>query len=179
NCYSTWSSEDHRHYRFNTREKQTYDPLPDLEYSRAAIQFKFIRTAARLYALNIFKYNSTAARLYSLNIFKYYHTNVKLPTHILVTVERNKESRTVTYVVEPGDMENDIAMVRHAYHFYKIFRACLSRAFFHNRKAEVAFRLIAIELNFVYEALFTKAVVVHSTRGCIFRAISFTAVSVA
>ncbi|PQQ21594.1 uncharacterized protein Pyn_15037 [Prunus yedoensis var. nudiflora] len=88
-------------------------------------------------------------------------------------------------------MENDLAMVRHAYHFYKIFRGLIvdlifsfherfeSRAFFHDIEAEAAFRLIAIELNFVYEALFTKAVVVHSRRGCIFRAISFTAVSIA
>ncbi|CAL9015316.1 unnamed protein product [Prunus brigantina] len=115
----------------------------------------------------------------------------KLPTHIELTAERSKESRTVTYVAEPGDMENDIAMVRHAYHFYEIFRGLIvdlifsfherfeSRDFFHKREAKDAFRLIAIELNFVYEALFTKAVVVHSTRGCIFRAISFTAVSVA
>ncbi|CAB4275919.1 unnamed protein product [Prunus armeniaca] len=115
----------------------------------------------------------------------------KLPTHIELTAERSKESRTVTYVAEPGDMENDIAMVRHAYHFYKIFRGLIvdlifsfherfeSRAFFQEREAKDAFRLIAIELNFVYEALFTKAVVVHSTQGCIFRAISFTAVSIA
>ncbi|XP_008224917.1 PREDICTED: uncharacterized protein LOC103324616 [Prunus mume] len=115
----------------------------------------------------------------------------KLPTHIELTAERSKESRTVTYVAEAGDMENDIAMVRHAYHFYKIFRGLIvdlifsfherfeSRAFFQEREAKDAFRLIAIELNFVYEALFTKAVVVHSTQGCIFRAISFTAVSIA
>ncbi|BFG27301.1 hypothetical protein CerSpe_135750 [Prunus speciosa] len=115
----------------------------------------------------------------------------KLPTHIELTAERSKDFRTVTYVAEEGDMENDLAMVRHAYHFYKIFRGLIvdlifsfherfeSRAFFHDIKAEAAFRLIAIELNFVYEALFTKAVVVHSRRGCIFRAISFTAVSIA
>ncbi|PQQ05232.1 uncharacterized protein Pyn_22241 [Prunus yedoensis var. nudiflora] len=115
----------------------------------------------------------------------------KLPTHIELTAERSKDFRTVTYVAEKGDMENDLAMVRHAYHFYKIFRGLIvdlifsfherfeSRAFFHDIEAEAAFRLIAIELNFVYEALFTKAVVVHSRRGCIFRAISFTAVSIA
>ncbi|BBH00805.1 Protein of unknown function D [Prunus dulcis] len=115
----------------------------------------------------------------------------KLPTHIELTAERSKESRAVTYDAESDDKENDIATVRHAYHFYKIFRGVIvdlifsfherreSRAFFQKREAKDAFRLIAIELNFVYEALFTKAVVVHSMRGCIFRAISFTAVSIA
>ncbi|CAN6546555.1 unnamed protein product [Malus baccata var. baccata] len=115
----------------------------------------------------------------------------KLPTYIELTAERSKESRTVTYVAEPGDMENNIAVVRHAYHFYEIFRGLIvdlifsfherfeSRAFFHERSAEETFRLIAIELNFMYEALFTKAVVVHSKLGCLFRAISFTAVFIA
>ncbi|KAM1593142.1 hypothetical protein FF1_036849 [Malus domestica] len=114
-----------------------------------------------------------------------------LPTYIELTAERSKESRTVTYVAEPGDMENNIAVVRHAYHFYEIFRGLIvdlifsfherfeSRAFFHERSAEETFRLIAIELNFMYEALFTKAVVVHSKLGCLFRAISFTAVFIA
>ncbi|KAL6282186.1 hypothetical protein ACE6H2_013115 [Prunus campanulata] len=90
----------------------------------------------------------------------------KLPTHTEVTAERSKESRTVTYVAEPDPI----------FSFHERFE---SRALFQDRKAEAAFRLIAIELNFVYEALFTKAVVVHSTRGCIFRAISFIAASIA
>ncbi|KAB2637469.1 hypothetical protein D8674_028003 [Pyrus ussuriensis x Pyrus communis] len=117
--------------------------------------------------------------------------DAKLPTRIELTAERSKESRTVTYVAEEGDMRDNFAVVRHAYHFYEIFRGLIvdlifsfhegfeSRAFFHDRSAEETFRLIAIELNFMYEALFTKAVVVHSKLGCLFRAISFTAVFIA
>ncbi|KAL6201095.1 hypothetical protein ACLB2K_024810 [Fragaria x ananassa] len=115
----------------------------------------------------------------------------KLPTHIELTAERSKESRTTTYVVDVGDMENNIALVRHAFHFFNIFKGLIvdlifsfherfeSREFFHERNAEEAFKLVAIELNFMYEALFTKVVVVHSKWGYVCRAISFSAVCTA
>ncbi|KAM5580063.1 hypothetical protein ABKV19_009682 [Rosa sericea] len=117
--------------------------------------------------------------------------DAQLPTHIELTAERSKESRTITYVIEKGDMENDIAVVRHAHHFFQIFKGLIvdlifsfheryeSRVIFHERNSEEAFKLIAVELNFIYEALFTKVVVVHSKLGYFFRAISFGAVSVA
>ncbi|PQP93047.1 uncharacterized protein Pyn_14328 [Prunus yedoensis var. nudiflora] len=84
-----------------------------------------------------------------------------------------------------------MAVVRHAHHFFQIFKGLIvdlifsfqerqeSRDFFHDRKPEEAFKLIAVELNFLYEALFTKAVVVHSKLGYILRAISFSAIVVA
>ncbi|KAM5588464.1 hypothetical protein ABKV19_006748 [Rosa sericea] len=117
--------------------------------------------------------------------------DAKLPTHIELTAERSKDSRTTTYVVDPGDMEHNIALVRHAFHFFNIFKGLIvdlifsfherfeSRVFFHDRTAEDAFKLVAIELNFIYEALFTKVVVVHSKKGYICRAISFSAVCTA
>ncbi|KAK9924119.1 hypothetical protein M0R45_032506 [Rubus argutus] len=117
--------------------------------------------------------------------------DAQLPTHIELTAERSKESRTLTYVIEKGDMENEIAVVRHAHHFFQIFKGLLvdliftfheryeSRVIFHDRTSEEAFKLISVELNFIYEALFTKVVVVHSKLGYLFRAISFGAVAVA
>ncbi|XP_050382198.1 uncharacterized protein LOC126799118 [Argentina anserina] len=115
----------------------------------------------------------------------------QLPTHIELTAERSKESRTLSYVIEKGDLENDIAVVRHAHHFFQIFKGLIvdlifsfheryeSRVIFHERTSEEAFKLIAVELNFIYEALFTKVVVVHSKLGYFFRAISLGAVSAA
>ncbi|PRQ28693.1 hypothetical protein RchiOBHm_Chr5g0005741 [Rosa chinensis] len=117
--------------------------------------------------------------------------DAKLPTHIELTAERSKDSRTTTYVVDRGDMKHNIALVRHAFHFFNIFKGLIvdlifsfherfeSRVFFHDRTAEDAFKLVAIELNFIYEALFTKVVVVHSKKGYICRAISFSAVCTA
>nr|XP_011460306.1 PREDICTED: uncharacterized protein LOC105350304 [Fragaria vesca subsp. vesca] len=117
--------------------------------------------------------------------------DANLPSHIELTAARSIESRTTTYVVDNGDMENNIALVRHAFHFFNIFKGlildlilsfhdCLeSRVFFHERTADEAFKLVAIELNFMYEALFTKVVVVHSKWGYVCRAISFTAVCTA
>ncbi|BFG15887.1 hypothetical protein CerSpe_021610 [Prunus speciosa] len=115
----------------------------------------------------------------------------ELPTHIELTAERSKEYRTKTYVIEENELESDMAVVRHAHHFFQIFKGLIvdlifsfqerqeSRDFFHDRKPEEAFKLIAVELNFLYEALFTKAVVVHSKLGYILRAISFSAIVVA
>ncbi|PQP92742.1 uncharacterized protein Pyn_17513 [Prunus yedoensis var. nudiflora] len=115
----------------------------------------------------------------------------ELPTHIELTAERSKEFRTKTYMIEANELESDIAVVRHAHHFFQIFKGLIvdlifsfqerqeSRDFFHDRKPEEAFKLIVVELNFLYEALFTKAAVVHSTRGYIFRAISISAIFVA
>ncbi|KAK9936220.1 hypothetical protein M0R45_013072 [Rubus argutus] len=117
--------------------------------------------------------------------------DAKLPTHIELTPERSKESRTTTYVVDEGEMNKDIALVRHAFFFFNIFKGLIvdlifsfherfeSRVFFHNRSPEQAFKIVAIELNFMYEALFTKVVVVHSKRGYLCRAISFSAVCTA
>ncbi|XP_050368250.1 uncharacterized protein LOC126786461 [Argentina anserina] len=117
--------------------------------------------------------------------------DAKLPTHIELTAERSKESRTTTYVVDDGDMKDNVPLVRHAFHFFNIFKGLIvdlifsfherfeSRVFFHERTAEEAFKLVAIELNFMYEALFTKVVVVHSKWGYICRAISFSAVCTA
>lgn len=94
-------------------------------------------------------------------------------------------------MIEANELESDIAVVRHAYHFFQIFMGLIvdlifnfqehqeSRHFFSDRKPEEAFKLFMVELNFLYEALFTKAAVVHSKLRYIFRAISISAIFVA
>uniref|UniRef100_A0A2N9GLS5 DUF4220 domain-containing protein n=1 Tax=Fagus sylvatica TaxID=28930 RepID=A0A2N9GLS5_FAGSY len=54
-----------------------------------------------------------------------------------------------------------------------------SRDFFQCRTAEEALKIIELELNFIYEALYTKVVVVHNRVGYIFRFLSTASVVVA
>ncbi|KAM1512836.1 hypothetical protein ACFX1Z_024350 [Malus domestica] len=115
----------------------------------------------------------------------------QLPTHIELTAERSKESRTVTYVIGKDELDSDIAVVKHAHYFYQIFKGLIvdlifsfherqeSRAVFLERTPKEAFKLIAVELNFMYEALFTKAAVVHTKPAYILRVVSFSAIVIA
>lgn len=111
----------------------------------------------------------------------------KLPTRIEMIAEPNKEFKTTLYAADEVDLD-DVAVVRHAYHFFEIFRGLIvdlifsfrerheSRVFFHQRTSEDAFRVLAVELNFIYEVLYTKVVVVHSKIGYSVRFISWCAV---
>ncbi|XP_068304331.1 uncharacterized protein [Pyrus communis] len=115
----------------------------------------------------------------------------QLPTHMEVTAERSKESRTVTYVIGKDELDSDIAVVKHARYFYQIFKGLIvdlifsfherqeSRAVFHERTPKEAFKLIAAELNFMYEAFVTKAAVVHTKPAYILRVVSFSEIVVA
>ncbi|PIA57890.1 hypothetical protein AQUCO_00500066v1 [Aquilegia coerulea] len=72
---------------------------------------------------------------------------------------------------------DDTKMVQSAYEFFQTFKGLIvdlifsfhdrnkSRDFFLQRNTEDAFTVIAIELNFMYEVLYTKAVVIHSWFG--------------
>ncbi|PON80048.1 hypothetical protein PanWU01x14_004980 [Parasponia andersonii] len=86
---------------------------------------------------------------------------------------------------------DEIAVVQHAYHFFGIFKCLLadlvfslfdrreSEAYFGERTSEDALRVISVELNFFYQVLYTKVVVVRSKMGYIFRFMSSSAVFVA
>lgn len=112
----------------------------------------------------------------------------KLPTRIDMIPEPAKESMTVINLDKVG--LDDIEVVQHAYHFFEIFKGLIvdlifsfreryeSRLFFHKRTSVDAFRVISVELNFIYDVLYTKVVVVHSKVGYIFRSVSFSAVLV-
>jgi hypothetical protein len=78
--------------------------------------------------------------------------------------------------------------VKHAYHFFRIFQGLIvdiifsfqereeSRLFFQKRDSEDAFKVLAIELNFFYELLYTKVIVLYSMLGYSARCISWCAV---
>ncbi|OWM77547.1 hypothetical protein CDL15_Pgr016945 [Punica granatum] len=75
-----------------------------------------------------------------------------------------------------------------SYNYFKVFQGLIvdlylawskrrqSRKFFRSTTAEYALRVILTELNFMYEVLYTKVVVVRSKLGYLLRAISFSIV---
>ncbi|KAK0599263.1 hypothetical protein LWI29_003719 [Acer saccharum] len=110
-----------------------------------------------------------------------------LPTTIILKVEHSGEKSNTSPIAE-GERLNDVQVVHYAYHYFKIFKGLIvdlifsfqerneSRNFFHNLIAEDALRVIEVELNFIYEALYTKVQVVHSKLGYFTRFISFALV---
>ncbi|PRQ48506.1 hypothetical protein RchiOBHm_Chr2g0111471 [Rosa chinensis] len=116
-----------------------------------------------------------------------------LPIHIHTETGRGPESKSETYPEEEagGDKIDNIVVVRLAHEFFKISMGLIidivldfhqrkqSRAYFDKRTSEAAYTLIATELNFMYEALYTKAYVVHYVWGYVLRAISFGTVCIA
>lgn len=112
----------------------------------------------------------------------------KLPTRIEMIPEPAKDDSNIT----SSDKEklDNVSVVQHAHRFFEIFKGLIvdlifsfherheSRLFFCERTPEEAFNLISVELNFMYEVLYTKVAVVHSRKGYIFRFISFSAVLV-
>ncbi|XP_059436567.1 uncharacterized protein LOC132169564 [Corylus avellana] len=117
-----------------------------------------------------------------------------LPVQIELIPEPNIYSDTGHYNddddVDEG-MLVDVAAVEHAYSFFKIFDGLIvdlifsfresddSRPFFRRIHPRDAFKVLAIELNFIYETLYTKVAVVHSMVGYIVRFISWLAVMAA
>ncbi|KAK0597170.1 hypothetical protein LWI29_022526 [Acer saccharum] len=118
-----------------------------------------------------------------------------LPTMIILRGEHSDETpEPSTSVEHPGENFNtdsildDVQVVHYAYHFFEIFKGLIvdlifsfqerneSREFFHKLGAEDALRVIEVELNFIYEALYTKVQVVHSKFGYCTRFISFASV---
>uniref|UniRef100_A0A2N9F0J3 DUF4220 domain-containing protein n=1 Tax=Fagus sylvatica TaxID=28930 RepID=A0A2N9F0J3_FAGSY len=112
-----------------------------------------------------------------------------LPTTIEMTPEPDKESKLAA-TVKTGKL-SDFEVVQNAYNYFKIFKGLIvelifsfrerneSRDFFQCRTAEEALKIIELELNFIYEALYTKVVVVHNIVGYIFRFLSTASVVVA
>ncbi|XWS38828.1 hypothetical protein CRYUN_Cryun19dG0163900 [Craigia yunnanensis] len=108
----------------------------------------------------------------------------KLPTQIIMIPEPGKEARATDVPVKEG-MLNDLEVVHYAYKYFLIFKGLVvdlifsfherdkSREFFKKREADDALRVIEVELNFIYEVLYTKVEVVHSSWGYIFRGIAF------
>ncbi|GLT61474.1 hypothetical protein SLA2020_341770 [Shorea laevis] len=108
----------------------------------------------------------------------------KLPTQIIYIPEPVKETRGVEKTIKL----NDVQVVQKAYKYFKTFKGLVvdlifsfrerneSRDFFRRLTPETALRVIEVELNFIYEILFTKVQVVQSMIGYIFRALAFGAI---
>lgn len=90
--------------------------------------------------------------------------------------------------------ENNIGVVQCAHYFFEHFskgliadllfssKACRQQAstsVFIGKCPKESFHIIAAELNFIYETLFTKLYVAHTKLGYFFRALSFSATSIA
>jgi len=108
----------------------------------------------------------------------------KLPTQIELIAEPNQDSKAARYAADEEKLD-DLKTVKHAYHFFKGLIVDLifsfrerdeSRLFFQNRNPGDAFKVLAVELNFMYEVLYTKVVVVHSKFGYFVRFISWCVV---
>ena len=109
-----------------------------------------------------------------------------LPIRIEMTPEPGKNSKPEDSTREDQNPKNleELEVVKHAYNYFKTFKGLIvelifsfrerneSREFFRKRTAEDALKIIDFELSFIYEALFTKVVVVHSLMGYVFRFIS-------
>ncbi|KAF5468217.1 hypothetical protein F2P56_012389 [Juglans regia] len=112
----------------------------------------------------------------------------RLPTTISQTVDAViKESKSAFYSSpRPRDQEkglDEFEVVKYGYHFFKIFKGLIvdlishndrneSRDFFHERTPEDALEVLEVELNFIYEVLYTKFVVIHDTIGYLLRSVS-------
>ncbi|KAF7851828.1 hypothetical protein BT93_L2602 [Corymbia citriodora subsp. variegata] len=112
-----------------------------------------------------------------------------LPAEISMIPERDQESSTQDTTVDRG--MDDIKVVQEARHFFEIFKGLFvdiifsfrerstSRKFFHRRSAEDTLRLLEVELNFFYDVLYTKVVVVRDRFGYFCRFICFSSMKIA
>ncbi|KAI9185877.1 hypothetical protein LWI28_023172 [Acer negundo] len=127
------------------------------------------------------------ANIPTMIILRGEHSDEK-PKARSTSVEHSGENSNPSTIVKRDDGLNDVQVVHYAYHFFEIFKGLIvdlifsfqerneSRDFFHKLTAQEALRVIEVELNFIYEALYTKVQVVHSKFGYCTRFISFASV---
>lgn len=106
--------------------------------------------------------------------------DAKLPTKIEMIPEPKRVQRTAPEVVLLSDLE----IVQAAHDFFQKFKGLIadlifsfrerteSRSFFLERNARDAFKVVEVELNFFYEILYTKFVVVNNIWGYALRFVS-------
>ncbi|KAL2536794.1 hypothetical protein Fot_18185 [Forsythia ovata] len=109
-----------------------------------------------------------------------------VPVEIEIVKETEKGSRVSAILRDHSPEElKDIDVVLNGYRFFQTFKGLIvenmfsfrerneSRKFFFQRTAIDAFKVMEVELNFIYDALYTKMDTVHSKVGYLFRFISF------
>ncbi|KAM0064951.1 hypothetical protein Hdeb2414_s0003g00109051 [Helianthus debilis subsp. tardiflorus] len=109
-----------------------------------------------------------------------------LPTSIEMVDEPDQAAKSANKA-KKGNL-TELEVVQYGYMFYKKFRGLivdtifsrkersLGRDFFLNRNAKDAFKVVEVELNFIYEVLFTKLPVVYGKYGAISRFFSLATV---
>ncbi|KAG7943566.1 hypothetical protein I3843_15G047500 [Carya illinoinensis] len=115
-----------------------------------------------------------------------------LPTTMSQTVDAViKESKSAFYSSQQRENEtlDDFEVVKYGYHFFKIFKGLIvdlvsykdlkeSRRFFYGTTPKDVLEVLEVELNFIYEILYTKVFVVHTLKGYFFRLLTFASVLV-
>jgi hypothetical protein len=112
----------------------------------------------------------------------------KVPVQIeIIPTTTIKQSEKQRYGIQEENLD-ELTVVKYAYVFFEIFKGLvvdlnsspeerrMSREFIHHRNSKDAFKVQAVELNFMYDVLYTKVVVVHSKFGHFVRFISWGAV---
>ncbi|KAG7943585.1 hypothetical protein I3843_15G048900 [Carya illinoinensis] len=117
----------------------------------------------------------------------------RLPTAMSQQVEAVIKESKVAFNCDPQQSAKKESLtyfevVKYAYkHFHNTFVGLVvdltgrhdrhvSRSFFCNFPAEDALKVLEVELNFIYEILYTKVYVVHSLKGYIFRLLTILSV---
>ncbi|KAJ7973520.1 Protein of unknown function (DUF594) [Quillaja saponaria] len=108
-----------------------------------------------------------------------------IPSRIIITPELIKEDK----IDDPkGNKFTEILAVREGYTYFNKFKGLIvdlifsisdrnqSHKLFQKLQSTEALRVIAVELNFIYEALYTKLQVVHTKAGYFFRFVSLSSV---
>lgn len=107
---------------------------------------------------------------------------MKMPTQIIKIEEPEKDPKAGAKV-KPYDL-TELNILQYAYKYFNIFKGLVvdliftfqqraeSKRFFSELKPDEALRILEVELNFIYEALYTKAEILHNWIGVIFRFIA-------
>ncbi|XP_071939254.1 uncharacterized protein [Coffea arabica] len=105
----------------------------------------------------------------------------QVPVEIEIVKEHDRGTQTSETLSPEGI--SDIDIVQNGYELFTTFRGLIvdhmfsfherskSRKFFFQRSAFDAFRVMEVELNFIYDTLYTKMAVVHSKKGYCLRLI--------
>ncbi|XP_023733527.1 uncharacterized protein LOC111881365 [Lactuca sativa] len=116
----------------------------------------------------------------------FYKKKANLPTRIQMVPEPDRAAKSANKA-KKGNL-TELEKVQYAYQFFETFKGLVvdmifsrkernqSRDFFLNRTAKDAFKVVEIELNFIYEVLFTKLPVVFGLTGAISRFFSLATI---